>query len=372
MGSAPYQKVNTMPFITCILRSNRATLVVGKNKDRISRLSCFADWLDAQGRTWYTPDLAAYRDYLASEGLRGSSIQAHLSTIRGRYAELLRDNQTRDEVMNAAAAHLPADASVADILAVGNEALTRLQNAIDPKSAPVKMETKRDHTDAEHLRLTVAQANTLLAAPDVGTVKGVRDTAIIAMLLCTGIREQELCNLELGDLRQRKENELALYVREGKGAETRLVPYGALDWCLVIVDKWLSVARITEGPVFCAVTKGSRVRLGPLTTRAVQQIIGGYLYKGKRISGYPIMVDGGLRYCRPHDLRRTYARRLYDTGMSVEAIQQNLGHASRQTTLDYIGDLDFEQRKPPAVYTFNLDILKDAPVVELKLEGGKR
>jgi integrase/recombinase XerD len=269
--------------------------------------------------------------------------------------------------MNAAVAHLPAGASVADILAMSNEALQRLQNAIDPKSAPVKIEKKRDHTDAEHLRLTADQASALLAAPGVGTVKGLRDTAIIAVMLCTGIREQELCNLDVADLRQKVNGELALRVHEGKRATTRLVPYGALDWCLVIVDRWLAVAGIDAGAVFCRVLRGGAVQSGNLTTRAIQQIIGGYTVKGQHTGGYPVTVDGELRYVRPHDLRRTYARRLYEAGVSVEAIQQNLGHISRQTTLNYIGDLGFDQRKPPAVYTFDLSALKHAPAVQQRL-----
>ena len=44
--------------------------------------------------------------------------------------------------------------------------------------------------------------------------------------------------LDVGDLRQRLGGELALHVREGKGARERLVPYGDLDWCLAVVDAW--------------------------------------------------------------------------------------------------------------------------------------
>ena len=72
------------------------------------------------------------------------------------------------------------------------------------------------------------------------------------------------------------------------------------------------------------------------------------------LASYPVMIGGELCAVRPHDLRRIYARRLYDVGVDLVAIQQNLGHASLKTTLGYIGELDASKRRPPAVYSFDL------------------
>jgi site-specific recombinase XerD len=69
-------------------------------------------------------------------------------------------------------------------------------------------------------------------------------------MLCTGIREAELCALTVEDLRQRLGGSLALHVCQGKGAKERLVPYGALEWVLAIVEAWLRIASVTDGPVF--------------------------------------------------------------------------------------------------------------------------
>jgi integrase/recombinase XerD len=60
----------------------------------------------------------------------------------------------------------------------------------------------------------------------------------------------------------------------------------------------------------------------------------------------------------PHDLRRTYARRLYDAGTPMLAIQQNLGHASSKTTQGYIGSLDASTRRPGMIYSFDLSKLE--------------
>ena len=121
----------------------------------------------------------------------------------------------------------------------------------------------------------------------------------------------------------------------------RLVPYGALDWCLIYVDKWLQLARIDSGAVFRGFYKGGRrVRASRLTVRAVQDIL----------DRYPVSISGALRACNPHDLRRTYARRLYEAGVPLLAIQQNLGHQDSRTTEGHIGTLDAGQRRPPALY----------------------
>ena len=110
--------------------------------------------------------------------------------------------------------------------------------------------TRQDGPDAEHLRLTTEQANALLAAPGIHTLRGLRDTAAIALMLCTGIREGELSALDVENLQQRLVGELALHVREGKGCKERLIPYGELSWVLAIVDRWLELTGIETGPVF--------------------------------------------------------------------------------------------------------------------------
>ena len=145
-------------------------------------------------------------------------------------------------------------------------------------------------------------------------------------------------------MRQTLRGELALHVREGKGCKERLIPYGELDWVLVIIEAWMRQAGVDGGLVFRGLYKGGKLRPGPLSVRAIQYIL----------ERYPVAINGDLLHVKPHDLRRTYARRLYESGVNVIAIQQNLGHANTKTTLGYIGTLDVDQRRPPAVYSFDL------------------
>ncbi len=331
---------------------------LGKDaKDAKHRLSRFAAWVADGGRGWHEPDLAAYRDDMLAAGLAPSSVSAHLSTIRERYRAIMRDRD-RFYAIAAERTREPLEQKAAV-----DEMIVRIGNAIDPKAAPVKVVQSQDVTDSAHLRLTVRQAEALMVAPGVDTLLGLRDTAALALMLCTGIREAELVALDVIDLRQRLGGELALHVREGKGCKQRLIPYGGLEWVLALVDKWLAAAGITSGPVLRGFYRGGqRLRDGRLDVRQVQRIAG----------RYPVMVDGDLVSARPHDLRRTYARRLYEAGGDLVGIQQNLGHAQQSTTLGYIGTLDVERRKPPAVYSFDLTALNGIPVkVGLGLAGGE-
>jgi len=282
------------------------------------------------------PDLAAYRDYLIAGKYKPATISAHLSTVRAAYSKLIRD---RDLFYS----QLPSGLSPSDGKSLVDEIIERLKNATDPKAAPVETITKQDILDSEHLRLTTAQADSLMARPGLGTIKGKRDTALISLMLCTGLRESELSSLDIDDLRQDVGGELVLYVREGKGKKSRAIPYGDLSGVLVLVDDWLKSVGVTEGSVFRGLYKGGEtLRPDRIKGRAIQYIL----------SSYPIAIDGKLRHVKPHDLRRTYARRLYEAGMDLLSIQQNLGHASQQTTLGYIGQMNIDSRRPPKIYSF--------------------
>jgi site-specific recombinase XerD len=162
-------------------------------------------------------------------------------------------------------------------------------------------------------------------------------------MLATGIREQELCSLVVSDLYETLGEQPALLVREGKGAKQRLIPYGDMIGARAIVERWLRAAGISEGVVFRGFYQGKRaLRHTGLDVRSVQRIL----------ERYPIAMNGKTSYARPHDLRRTYARRLFDAGVESVAIQQNLGHSDLKTTLGYIGSLDVDRRKPPSVFDF--------------------
>jgi site-specific recombinase XerD len=322
-------------------------------KDARYRLMKFASWLQQRGRSWHTPDLQSYRDALLSQDYAPSTVSAHLSTIRARYRRLLSDNDTRTAFYRHVTTYLERtgqESTPANRKSLVDELTTRLENAIEPDNSKVTVKTRQDRPDSDHLRLNPAQATQLLTQPGLDTLQALRDTAIIALMLCTGIREAELVALDVKDLRQTMGSELALHVREGKGCKERLVPYGDLDWALVLVDAWLHKAVIESGPVFRGFYRGgSTVRPSWISKRAI----------GFILDRYPIAVNGHIRTVTPHDLRRTYARLQYEGGMDLLAIKDNLGHAAVDTTLGYIGELDADARRARAVVIFDLSTLEE-------------
>ena len=244
----------------------------------------------------------------------------------------LADNSLRDYLYSLTNAE-----TMADKKSFVDEMIVRLQNASDSKNSKIKLTKKQDIADTEHIRLTMPQIKILLqkTIDYPSKLVGLRDCALISLAVATGIREGELVNITVDNLRQTFGGKLALLVEHGKGDKQRLIPYGLFSNALIAVDHWLQSANITSGYVFRSLDRHGNVR-NAMTTRAVIKVI-------KR---YPIMIDGQLKTITPHDLRRTYAKLLYTSDMDLASIQQNLGHASMDTTLKYIGTMDADKREP--------------------------
>lgn len=211
------------------------------NKSTRNRLEIYRQWLDDNQSIWYAPNLALYRDYLLTErNLKATSARVHLSTIRSRYHALLEDRALLFSVIdNQIAQGSITVTDFADKQAYVNELALRIEGAVSTRQTKVKVVKAQDVVDSQHLRLTRAQVKELLSKPLLNTAKGKRDAAILALMLATGIRAQELADLTLGDLRQTIEGRLCLWVQDGKGNKARAVPYGNEIWALDYVDLWL-------------------------------------------------------------------------------------------------------------------------------------
>lgn len=323
------------------LSPNAILLPNAANANQRKRLSPFIAWLDHLGEYWLAPDLAelieVYRDHLLEgKGLAPQSVHAYLSSIRSRYHDLLAHPDTR-KLLYAEYAALPAETRQhMTAKEYVDERVTNLEYAISPAVAKVTVTKK---TDQQHIRLTANEAKALLDAPlsrEQNRLKSLRDRALIATMLCTGVRAFEVVNIVRSDLYSHYEHYPALLVREGKGAKERRVVYGDLLWFRDDVEAWTRAADITSGHVFRGLKSNGKPRDDKMTTRAVEQIL----------DEYPIMINGVETTVDPHDLRRTYARRLYEAGMLPEAIQAQLGHEDIRTTMRYIGDIDPERRMP--------------------------
>jgi integrase len=170
--------------------------------------------------------------------------------------------------------------------------------------------------------LSVQQAQKLLNAPDATTLKGLRDRAILAVLLGCGLRRSEVAALTVGHIQQR-DGRWCIVDLVGKHGRVRTVPMPT--WVKVATDAWTGPAGITDGEVFRALNRGGQLSGTALSEKVVWQLLQGYA------------ASAGVPGIAPHDLRRTCAKLCRAAGGELEQIQLLLGHASVQTTERYLG-----------------------------------
>ena len=230
-----------------------------------------------------------YRAALLADELSSSTVNLRLSPIR-KLAREMADNALLDPATAAAIERVPGV----------EKRGTRLGNW-----------------------LMKEQANDLLNAPDPNTLNGLRDRAILALLLGCGLRRAELLRLNVEDLQQR-EGRWVLPDLAGKGNRIRTVTVPA--GVKTRIDAWLTAAAITDGRLFRPVNRtgvlaGTEIR----DEKAVWRLVMRYAR------------ETDLGKLAPHDLRRTCAKLCRKAGGDLEQIQLLLGHASIQTTERYLG-----------------------------------
>jgi integrase len=170
--------------------------------------------------------------------------------------------------------------------------------------------------------LSVRQAQTLLNTPDASTTKGLRDRAILAVLLGCGLRRSEVAALTVGHVQQR-DGRWCIVDLVGKHGRVRTIPVPT--WVKVATDAWTSAAGVTDGHVFRPVDRAGKAQGAALSEKVVWQLL------------QPYALAAGVPGIAPHDCRRTCAKLCRAAGGELEQIQLLLGHASVQTTERYLG-----------------------------------
>src|SRR6267142_2072678 len=95
--------------------------------------------------------------------------------------------------------------------------------------------------------LSVRQAQALLGAPDATTMKGLRDRAILAVLLGCGLRRSEVASLTFRHIQQR-DDRWCIVDLVGKHGRVRTVPMPT--WVKVAIETWTAAAGGVDGYVF--------------------------------------------------------------------------------------------------------------------------
>src|SRR5450432_4381734 len=104
--------------------------------------------------------------------------------------------------------------------------------------------------------LSLRQAQALLSAPDAMTTKGLRDRAILAVLLGCGLRRSEVSALTFTHLQQR-DGRWCIVDLVGKHGRVRTAPMPT--WVKVAIDAWTMPAGVGDGHVFRSVNRADRV-----------------------------------------------------------------------------------------------------------------
>ena len=165
--------------------------------------------------------------------------------------------------------------------------------------------------------LDIEQIEKLLAAPDLNTMLGARDRAILETLYSAGLRVGELVGLDLEDLDEFSE---AVRVR-GKGKKERLAPLGskAIEAIAHYLDlRAGAFGHADRGPLF--VNKaGDRI-----SARSIRRKLDKYLL----MAGLDTRVS-------PHTLRHSFATHMLNAGADLRSVQELLGHEKLSTTQIY-------------------------------------
>ena len=163
------------------------------------------------------------------------------------------------------------------------------------------------------------EMDNLIEQPDLDTVLGVRDRALLETAYATGVRVSELLSLKLDNLMFDEQLVRVL----GKGSKVRLIPIGerAIDY----IEKYLNESR-------------------PLLMKTLGE--SSFLFLNNR--GKPLSRMGFWKilrkYClqanikkavSPHTIRHSFATHLIEGGADLRAVQEMLGHVNISTTQIY-------------------------------------
>lgn len=170
--------------------------------------------------------------------------------------------------------------------------------------------------------LTKQQAQDIILAPNVLTLKGLRDRALLAVMIGGGLRRSEVAALTFDHIQQRDSRWVIVDII-GKGNRVRSVPIPS--WVKLAIDEWIRAAGLSHGLVFQSVHKGGYIKHESMTPQAIRDIVKHY---GAAI---------GLPELAAHDLRRSFAKLAHKGGSGLDQIQLSLGHASIKTTEKYLG-----------------------------------
>lgn len=267
---------------------------------------------------------AGVADYLASlrveRGLARNTLAAYQRDL-DEYLRYLDGRPADDQTVSSFVDHLVerglAPASVSRKTAAVRGLHRYLAAEGLAATDPTALLERRRLPEALPKALVVEEAIKLVESPDIDTLAGRRDSALLEFLYGTGARVSEAVGLDLPDLDLVDRTALVT----GKGSKQRLVPLGGA--AVRSLERWLP----------------DRLELTGTTTDAVFVNL-----RGRRISRqacFDIVRSAARRagveaaHISPHVLRHSAATHMIEGGADLRTVQEMLGHANVTTTQVY-------------------------------------
>ena len=141
---------------------------------------------------------------------------------------------------------------------------------------------------------------------------------VVTMILDTGLRVSELCELSLSDIDLHDHSAMVI---DGKGGKDRLVLFTQATVARILAWLPLREARCPQGEHLLVTKAGTA-----LQSRTIQRMM-------DRLADEAGVPRGRLT---PHVLRHNFATGLLERGADLVSIQRLLGHASIATTRVYL------------------------------------
>jgi integrase/recombinase XerD len=166
--------------------------------------------------------------------------------------------------------------------------------------------------------LTFREVEHLLEQPDLKTLLGIRDRAMLELLYATGMRVSELIQIRLNQVNLEAGYALVF----GKGSKERVVPIGseAIQWVTLYLETVRD--RLLKGKEHPLLFIG---RSGKGISRQRYW---------KSLKDYGLKA-GIKKKMTPHLLRHSFATHLLERGADLRSVQMMLGHVDISTTQIY-------------------------------------
>lgn len=167
--------------------------------------------------------------------------------------------------------------------------------------------------------LTVEEVNQLLQLPNIKSIRGIRDRAILELLYATGLRVSECIALQVENVHL----DLAYLEFEGKGQKVRILPLGSecVKWLRKYIDHARPSLMNNQANQILFLTQQGR----SFTRQGLW----------KNIKQY-IAQSSIQKTVTPQTLRHSLAIHLLQNGSDLASVQELLGHVDLSTTQMYV------------------------------------